>query len=465
MKKIIALLMALMLLMGTASAMALNLDQPMQVDVTLQVDKDGFNQLMTMSGAFEASDAPSPEMMDAVIDLISLISMTARTDGENTQLSVNLNQKPIVSAQIDMTNDGGMAMTCDILPNFAFVMDGKTMSMINSQMASMVSGTPEQMQQAGEKFLLNLEQLLRREYAAMNATVVKSGSASYTYEGVKFNYVEVKNVAPADGMEAFRKICIEGVDLLFTFADEAGIMLPDAQSLEQFRNEAANANVYENNYGEETTVKITEYKIQEGNGFKADYGYTVFEVSNGYQLVYVSVAQLGKDVDLMLCYGGRSSFNTPLAIMMGANSGAPDAYVIEMSFKPGATPEEMTVTMGAMMEGGKMSVVVQSQPDGMGGLNVKLEYYLMSIKTPMITLNYHIAPFAGDIPAVDISGRQQVNMMELASGYMDYDLQNALMTDMQNSLSSLLIKAITAAPEQIEVLMNEATKMMNQSNY
>lgn len=461
MKKFIALLMAVVLMMGASSAMALDVNQPMQVDVSLTVDKDGFNQLLSMSGAYESSDAPSPEMMDAVIDLISLISMTARSDGENTQMSINLNQKPLAGVQIDMTADGGMAVTTDILPSFAFVVDSRTMNMINSQMAGMISGTPEQMQQAAEKFLLNLEQLVKKEYASMNATVIKQGSASYTYEGVKFNYVEMKNVAPADATEAFRKICIEGIDLLFTFADEAGIMLPDAESLVEFRDNAMNANVYENNYDKNITFKITEYKIQEGNGFKADYGYTVFEFSTGYQMYYVSVAQLGKKVDLMLCYGGRSSYNTPLAIMMGANSGSPDAYVIDMSFEPGNTAEDMDASMSMMMDGMKMKCDVQSRSDGMGGINMKLDYYLMDVKVPMYTVNYHIAPFTGDIAAVDITGRQQVDVMELASGYVDSDLENALMMDAQNSLSSLLIKAITAAPEQIEALMNEATKMMN----
>ncbi|MBR2054938.1 MAG: hypothetical protein IJ968_08660 [Clostridia bacterium] len=464
MKKFIALLMAVLLLMGTASAMTQDMNPPMQMDVSLTVDKDGMKQLLTMSGAFDSSDAPSPEMMDAVLDLISLFSITARSDGENTQMSMNLNQKPILSAQMDMTADGGFAMTTDILPSFALVLDARTMRMINSQMAGMVTGTPEQMQKAGENFMLGLEQLLEKEYAAMNAAVVRSGSTSYTYEGVNFNFVEVKNVAPADAMEAFRKVCIEGVDLLLTFADEAGIALPDAQTLVQFRDEAANANVYEDSYGE-ATIQITEYKIQEGDGFKADYSYTVFEIGDGYEMVYVSVAQLGKNVDVMLCYGGRSSYNNPLAIMMAANSGAPDACVIDMSFKPGTTAEEMMASVGVMMEGNKMNVVANTQPDGMGGINMKLEYYLMNIKAPVITLNYHLAPFTGDIPAVDISGRQQVNLMDMASGYVDSDLQEALMMDMQNSLSSLLIKAITAAPEQIEVLINEATKMMNQSNY
>lgn len=463
MKKIIALLLAVMLL-GTTSAMALDIGQPMQMDVSLSLNKDGLNQLLTMAGAYDASDAPSPEMINAAADLVSLISLTAKGNENNMQMTINLNQKPLAGVQMDVAADGGLALTTDVLPNFAFVVDGKTMSMINSQLSSMVTGSPQQIQKAAENFMAKLESVVRREYEAMNVTVLNSGSASYNYEGVNFNYVESKIVAPADAMEAFRKICIDGVDLIFAFASEAGIMLPDTQSLAQFRQNAMDADVYSNDYGDNVSIKITEYKVQEGAGFKVDYGYTVFEVSTGYQMYYVSVAQMGKAVDAMICYGGRSSYNNPLTIMMAANSGSPDAVVMDLSMTAGAVPEETTFSMSMMADGAKMSVAGESKPDGMGGVNMKLDYYVMNATAPLLTINYHITPFTGEIPAADITSRQQVNLMELANGYVDSSLEDALMQDAQNSLSSLLIKAITAAPEQIEVLMNEVTTMMNQQN-
>ena len=64
--------------------------------------------------------------------------------------------------------------------------------------------------------------------------------------------------------------------------------------------------------------------------------------------------------------------------------------------------------------------------------------------------------------AIEVTGRQQMNIMELANGNgMDSELQQALTTELQNSATSLLINVITAAPQQVQTLMNEVTNMMN----
>ncbi len=465
MKKFIALLLAMMLVLGSTSALALDTSRGMEVEASLNVNMDGLTQLLNMTGAMNSSDAPSPELLKAVTDLIGLISVSAKVGNNGGQMTLNLNKTSLVSAQLDTTADGGLAVTTDVLPSFAFVVDGRTMNMLNSQLSSMVTGSPEQIAKAAEKLMAGLAEVVADEYAHMKTTLINSGNTSYTYENVNFNYVEVKSLAEVDAAEAVRNLCIRAIDLATAFVNEAGIALPVMGELTEAREYLNGVNVYENNYSSRTSIKITEYKVMEGGIPKQDYGYTVFEIGTGYETYYISLAMMGKAMDAMLCYGVGEQYSNPLMIMMAANRGDYNAAVVELSLAQGNVPEEVNASMGMISGGVKMNVIAESKPDGKGGMNMKLDYYMMNATAPLLTVNYRISPLAAPIVSANIAGRQQINLMELANGYMDRSLENALMQEAQNSLSGLLIKAITAAPDQIQLLMNEVTNMMNQPAY
>lgn len=468
MKKILSLVLALMLMLGTTSAMALDMNQGMQMEMSIKLNSDAVNQLLENAGAFEMSDAPSKEMIASVFDLFSLFSMVAKIDDNAARMDLNLNQKSLVNMQLDVASDSSLSLTSNLLPNFAIVLDGRTVQMLSNQLttrlSSMITGSPAQVLQAAEKLDKALMQAVAEEFAAMKTTTINSGNTAYVYEGVNFNYVEVKDLAVVDAVEALRKLSIRAIDLLDAFAKEAGINIPEMEELAELREELSTADVYENaDAYSDIPIRMTEYKIQEGNGFKEGYSYLTAEIKMDGALYYITMAEYGKNMDVIACLGS-GNYNSLMQIIMATSRGAQDAMYLEVKLAQGEQETDYDMTMNMVGGGMDVTAKMSTKTDAAGATNVQCDYYFMDSAAPLMSLYGKLAPLTEDIPAVDISSRTKLDALRLADGDMDYATQEALMNDIQSSASALLINAITAAPEQIQKLMTEVTTMMNQQN-
>lgn len=462
MTNLVSLLLVLML-MASPAAMPAGMENGVQMDMAVTVDKDAVNHLLMTQGAYDEDEAPSPEMMGAAIDLINLVTFTSRTNSQSVQMEVALNQQKVAGMQIDNTADGGVALTTDVLPSYAFVMDGQTRNILQQQLAAMNTATDEQVMQAADRLFTGMMLALNEETDAMRVTEVASSAASYTYETVPFNYVTVKTATFADGMDAMRKMTLRGLQLIEDFYAETGVEQPDGLDLAQARTELENVDVYSENYPENAYFKVTKYQIQEADGFKEGYSYTIFEINNGCEVYYVSLAQLGGQLDMMVCYD-PGVVASPVEILMAANDYNSDAVVMNIHSVIGAEKKDMAFTFSVLTEGISMKMVIDAMEDELGGGETNCYFFLMNDTTPIMRMNMKVSPLTQAIEPVDVTALQQLNVLDLANDQVEPAVQDAITLEAQNALSSLLIKVITAAPEQVELLMNEITNMMYQQN-
>lgn len=145
MKKMIALLLALMMAMcclqavAEAPADAVEAEAPAAASTTkmeLSIDKELVKGLIAQSGDTEGSES----LIDAILDLVDALEITVVGDGSGAQIDLGFNGNTAVSLGCE-EKDGGLVIATTLIPNYMLTIPAETIQNMMPQFTSTATGT------------------------------------------------------------------------------------------------------------------------------------------------------------------------------------------------------------------------------------------------------------------------------------------------------------------------------------
>lgn len=451
MKKVIALFLALMMMVGCTGAMAeMDLSKGARVDINYDLNKDMFMGMIQMAAGSEAMEEMPPEVISAVMDLISAIGATASFDGETVQINLNLKDKPIVNLEGGMLQDGSLVLATNILPSHALMLDAETMNQAKAEMENaMGQFDVEKIMAAAEKLEDDFEDALEgimKNWAAKD--LVKQEKGSYVMEDVTYTQKYTVETDSNEMMVFLQDVLNAMMPLLENFVKEANLPVEE-DAFAEMKRDANNFTPDEN----PIPVYVTVYDEAVGHD---DYSFVALEMADEQAAVAVAIGLYDDNVEGSI-YFGEGSYESAEDIINAAYAGQGNAMVMDLAVLQGENDEDMNAVVTMVMGGMYMGYYVETKAVD-GGMDAKMEMYLMSDEAPMMTVDYKLRPLTEKLAPVSVEGKQMVNMLQLNEN-MDETLADALEKDISTGLSGVLINAVTAAPDEIQAVLNLAVQM------
>lgn len=445
MKKLMALVLAMMLVMSATGVMAAEMPEKMETKMTVTVNKDlasGILYMMLM-GSGEGETTPSPELINAVIDMVNKGSIYVVNDSQNVNMEVRVNEMPIATMQEKIGEDGSLMILTDLLPSYVLAADAQ-------EMGTVATIDPAKMAAAEEKLMAGLKQAAEEEFSAVTVTEVGSEDCEFAYGDVVFNHVTIKDVDSYGAARALMNMLEKTLGLMETYMQECGMNM-EGMDIASARQPLTEMEMTEEEFAG-STVTLKEYRIKEGDGFKEGYLYQEFCISEEGLTINLSIATQEKACDVF--FGMMDGENkTVEEMVMAANMGQENAVAMELSVIPGETEEEGKFSVQMITGGMMMGMAVDSKAAD-NGYDAVVDLYMLTDEAPMVTLNISTRPYEGEVPAVDITGKTVVNLLDSEALNSE-----ALNLELQQSGNMMLVKLIQAAPVEMQLVLDEITAM------
>ena len=184
MKKLLALLLALLLATSCVSALAAmpDLENGVTVAAAMNFDAEAVMALATQAGE-DFGNLPE-EAMTAAFGIINNLGVKAAVKGTDAQIDLLLKDASVLALNLGV-NESGIVVTCDAIPNYAFTISAETIQQLMNQIAeSMPKGLdgidPEAL---GEAIGSRLGALIQEVLAKAGETE----TGSFNVDGMDFN--------------------------------------------------------------------------------------------------------------------------------------------------------------------------------------------------------------------------------------------------------------------------------------
>lgn len=449
MKKLIALVMAVMMAFGATGALAAtDYSTGYTMDVKVNVNKElasGIINMMLMG------EGVTPEVVSGVLDVVNLAGLHVATDTKNVEVVAKLNEQPMVNFQ-GTVNENSILMATDMLPSYAISLDQATMKEMGMELPQNVDMAAAQ--QAEKELAAALEKVVADAVSSLNATVISQQPTELPYnEEVVFNYETIVSIPAKDAAEALRNVLTQVIDLLGNYMAASGTQMPEGMDLESLKAELAQLQADEN----AAPIIISEYVIMEGETAREGYSYNMVMVEDETESVYVALAELGNTAEIGVYVGSGE----PEQIAEAAYTGAAEAVVMEITAVEGENAEDAQAMITFVTSGMLIGAYVESKAVAEGGSDMLVELYFLTDQAPMATLNISVRPLTAELAPVDVTGKTVITMADL-QGENAANVEQALSVEAQQSVNGLLVKAVTAAPEQVQALMDAISALMVQ---
>lgn len=450
MKRMMALLMVLVMAFGCTGAMAeTDISNGFSMEMKLNVNKDLATAIVAL---MMGTESINPAQASALLDVVNLSCIHMDTDGKNVNIVANLNEQPVASLQ-GTVGENSVVLATDVLPSYAFEVMKEDMQMNGMDSIQMDAIDPAAMQQAEKEFEEALTNVLNNALASVNATVIAQEACELPYsEEITFNYVTVVSVPAADMLKALCAASGQIVDALDAFLQKIGVQLPEEVNMEELKAEIAAMEIPEE--AANTIIYISDYVIMEGETQKEGYAYSLIEIGDGVDMVYVGVTQLDKMAEIFV-YAGSAN-ETAEQIYQNALTGASDAFVIELAAMEGETEDHAQAAFTLITSGLMIGADMLAQPNAAGGNDMQVDFYFLTEEAPVATLLCSVLPLEGEVPAADTTGKT-VLTADMLEGEGAENVEQAMNLELQQSLNALLVKAIQAAPAEMQALMDSLT--------
>ena len=451
MKKIVALLLSVMLVLGCTGAVAeMDLSNGVSVSATYELNKDMFSALLQLTAGTEMAEEIPEEMIAAVIDLLCAINVTAAVDGETLNLNLNLNETPIVTLEGSVLADGSIAAATNVLPSYVFGVDAQTMSQLQAELENAMGQIDvKKLEAAAEKLEDGVEDVmegLAEKWLNSDKAVQETGK--YMMGDVTYTHMTAIETDSNDLLLFVQDMMNGLIPLLETYFIESGLPVEE-MDFDELKESFAEEITPE---ADPIPVYLTIY--DEAQGYD-DYAYITFEMADDEGALAMVFAIYDEDVEASI-YFGEGNFENVDEIINAAYDGQEFAMVLDVAAVTGETDEEMNVVYSLVTGGMFMGYYVETKPVD-GGVDGRMEMYFMNDETPLLSANVKVRPLTEKLAPVSVENKTLVTIDQLMD--MDSELEDGIEQDATAALSSLLINAIVAAPDEIQAIMNMAVQM------
>ena len=430
MKKLLAMLLALVLALGCfgalAEAPALNIDLPefsaMTIVDEVRVDPDALAALLPMFGAGE-------ETMPVVKTLLSIVNSMTETliiDDTGAQFDLALKNKDVLNLTCEQTEEG-FALGSDLFPNYVVVIKNETIQELVNGMTGQLEENMANVDM--EKLVENLT-VYFAEYVTVCMNSVTMGEPEVgTYE---FKDVATFNV----------KVPIQvDVEALKGAVEKLIAQLKADETFSSLLNAAQGTGVAMPNVNEEITVVIPEvncnaYMNLDEEGYSVDgLTYVVTETtasSEGGEAVAVNVYVLVSEAGYVDVTVDIPSQNTQVAVQFAENEGA---YAINLD-----------VNAQGMYLGATVSVAMDE------AISVSADLYFMDPEKALANETTVITMGGKRTATVSTENKTVIYMEDLMNQEDGTAIQTLMMDVMSNGLNGLITRAAEVMPEEIAAL-------------
>lgn len=425
-KSLLALLLVMMMAccaIFTAGAEAFT------VNASIELNKDGFNQLMQMSGTDLSGQLPEGAL-DAVIGLMNKLSINAVLDGNAGQADVMVNGQSIfnIAGQI---GDDGITVVTDLLPSYVAFISSAELEQLMEQMKSSMASSGFNMDAFNMDDIQYLIEAAAVPVTALFAKVAASfgpvETGSWDQGGVTFTSRQHLDMTT-------KELILAALDAAKTFVEDEKVqtilgnfgvkpgdldmsgVIESAQNSNEADMPALDVYMYSNDNGE---MYFTGTLLKDGEGFLVEGG-----MIGGVFECHINTNPDMFEIDMTVQQNGEFyMFYGMNAQAMG--SGAPfNDFIVEVTGK---------------QDGGAYSVNVSYKFDTAEFLVMKMSF----IQGGQITASF-------DKAGKTVLGLQDI--MSLAEGGNSEVLQG-LQSEITSNAMMLVTKLMTAAPEEMTQLM------------
>lgn len=448
MRRVIALLLALVMALGCANVLAEdNAYENVTVQSQVQLNKDMVKMLAAM---FAGEEVPQ-ELLDAVLDMVNALSFDVAFDGEKANIVLSLKGKPIATLEGGMLEDGSLALTTNVLPGYAFYVDAQTLEMVKTEMMSaMYQVDTDKIMQAAEKLEKDVVQRAEAFYATSELAkniVVEAGS--YVMDNVTFTLKKTINTDTNAAAKELQALAKEMMPLLEEFFTQAGLPLEMLAEMKRDIEEEFVADA------EPIPMYVTVYQKAVGENVDPETVCCTFEMANDEGALAMVVFAGGKEMECSL-YFGEGSFESAQEIQQAANEGSGNAFVMNMAMLQGENENDANMMVDLQMAGLYVGVYGEAKEVD-GGLDRLGEVYFLSGDQPLVTMRNTVRPMTEKLPAINVEGKELVNLLTLAEEGEEMGL--ALAQNLSDGLSQLLVSAVVAAPDEVQNLLSAIAQM------
>lgn len=185
MKKFVIWMLVLSMVMGCTAAFAEDA-QATEFDVTLYVNENAMEQVYQSqidaqdgSGTAAAVLKAETEMGRAAAALLNLFSIRGLVSGNDINLSLNVNDKPIITLNESMDADGQLLMATNLVPSFVFVMTPENMAESDAEEAAVLAALQE--------IALPVLQIVMESSEAMNQYIIAEEEGAFVLDGYTYD--------------------------------------------------------------------------------------------------------------------------------------------------------------------------------------------------------------------------------------------------------------------------------------
>ena len=438
MKKMLALMIALMMALSCFGAVAEELAIPeipsFTATASVTVDQEQLLSVLPMFGISESDLG----MVKMVLPIVSNLGIRAAV-ADGAQIDVLLKGAEMASIACAPTEEG-LILVSDVLPSYVITVSNETIQQLVEQMTSQAQNLMENvdMEALSNAVMGHIGTFLAEAQEAL--TVGEPELGEYEFEGIAFNV----KVPVTVNVKALAKAIVNTIKNLAQDENVLAVL----QSAAQLSGQEIDLSQIDLSQLDETAAQIEQTADEEAPALTAD--------------LYSQINEDGTAANGNVYIAAVLDTKTEDAGVITASVLAADMNVKAVADIPA---QEINVELAGVLGDGQFAGYIEVNAMGMyigleangsfgeEGLHIEETTYFMS-KTPLVTEALDVVPGGELTLGFDTEGKTVVTVEEIMADE-EGNLLNGLMMDaMSNGLNGLLAKAAEVMPEEVTALVN-----------
>ena len=413
MKKILALILALMMMLFSVSALA----GTQTVTVNATVNKDMLTTYGSMFGL------PNDNTVGAVVSLINALSIKIVASDNAGELDLDLRDGQHLIAIGGAMADNGIVIGSDLFPSYLFSI---SQDYINQMMQQFMAQLPGGGQNIDIEGIMNRFYGYIGKFAMVFQTAVVPGAAetgSFEFEGFTFDTktpMDVDEKALADAVQTLLSDILHDefiADILKTSGQNVDVEETLRQSAEAMSEEHlpdVTVDVYTSTANSDIfyTESVATYKGQTSPSYR----FTMLNKGSGEGTMKFYVLEQG--ITITVTY-------------------SPNGFLLEM-------------------EGNGAYIGLKGTVNGSGAV---IELFFMDKANALVTLEISVAEGGTFLVNTDQAGKTVLPIEDLQNNTVDQTVQQGFMQELQTNGMPLIFKLMTAVPEAATLIQGAMSGM------
>lgn len=491
MKKLCCVMLAVLMLFSCSQALAWDLYAGYEGQLSLEVNRDALMQMMGFPSGGREADA----VMEAVVSMLNHLTVDVRMDeNQNALLDMKLHEKPFLSMQYETVPKQHTLMTIDAIPDAVLVMPAMTAAVPGYDYDATMVLWQKTLEDCGNIFLQGL--------STFDGAAVTEEACEKEIQGKTFNHVTTCEMTGTQLKNHLDKMLSAMDQPLTAYYETMGMADSWAMAKGQYRQIFMFPEELK-----EVPVLAQVYRVQNEEGFVPG------SIAGDMLLMAEEKVHLryfvdGGNMDFLLEGNGMVEYRALEEMASQSSNGESEIYrinfVLEDEIEDNAT---YTVVMNPQTEAGQqvnpvgvieistddlqqenadayrelipakmpfsyhvygkvptlehMDLQVDITQDGaFAGVGMQMEMKEESAafriglsmnedaQEPLMTLKMNLKPWCGSLDVIDTEGKLMLDLLN-----MDRQTQEQFDRMAAQAGPALLIRLITAAPEEMQVLM------------